>query len=350
MIKTHAPENRIQWVDMAKGYGIILVIFGHLHPKYIVTWIYSFHMPLFFFLSGYCFHVRTPFKDFLKRKISTMIIPYFALGIPIILFAWFEQWYGPLTFNTLKGIIWEYVLQCGRWDVWFLACLFLLNMIYWVIIVKISSTKIQLFLTILLPIIGYTYILLCGGRNPLPWNLDVSLMAAPFFYSGYKYRINESKIIMHFNTCRKQLVLFLGFFVVSILCCFLSKIISGENVNMFKGTYGLPFLTLLSAFAGIICMVFFSMWRYIRSIGYIGENSLLYFAWHEQLCIPICGALLRQVGFPWNESWNNFQKLGYLFLQLLIILLILTIANFVITNTRLCVIVGKQYKTKDKGL
>lgn len=40
--------TRIGWVDIAKGYGILFVIFAHLGVGYIGTWIYTFHMPLFF--------------------------------------------------------------------------------------------------------------------------------------------------------------------------------------------------------------------------------------------------------------------------------------------------------------
>ena len=57
---------RVSWVDTAKGFGIILVVFGHAlrglvnsdlmewtpTARYVDTWIYAFHMPLFFFISG----------------------------------------------------------------------------------------------------------------------------------------------------------------------------------------------------------------------------------------------------------------------------------------------------------
>lgn len=44
-------SKRIEWIDIAKGIGIILVIFGHIiSPSNFRTWIYSFHIPLFFLL------------------------------------------------------------------------------------------------------------------------------------------------------------------------------------------------------------------------------------------------------------------------------------------------------------
>ena len=63
-------KQRNQWVDYAKAIGIILVVYGHVARGLIAaglpmnqTWytlvdsiIYSFHMPLFFFLSGLFFY------------------------------------------------------------------------------------------------------------------------------------------------------------------------------------------------------------------------------------------------------------------------------------------------------
>ena len=47
-------KNRINSLDMAKGIGIILVVVGHstFLEENVLTWISSFHMPLFFVLSG----------------------------------------------------------------------------------------------------------------------------------------------------------------------------------------------------------------------------------------------------------------------------------------------------------
>ena len=63
--KSVPKRNRVYWIDYAKGIGIFLVVIGHvcrgltsgsilspLVAKSIDQWIYAFHMPIFFFLSG----------------------------------------------------------------------------------------------------------------------------------------------------------------------------------------------------------------------------------------------------------------------------------------------------------
>ncbi|ADW75176.1 acyltransferase 3 [Rahnella aceris] len=84
---------REQWVDYAKGIGIILVVIGHVNRgldsagisisepffKMFDSIIYTFHMPLFFFLSGLFFisSIQKNSKpDFIKKKIATIAYPY----------------------------------------------------------------------------------------------------------------------------------------------------------------------------------------------------------------------------------------------------------------------------------
>lgn len=91
-------SSRIEWADYAKSIGIILVVYGHVArglfkagikvPEYIYiladSIVYSFHMPLFFFLSGLFFY-----SSFSKRggiwlalnKIDTIVYPYLVWSI-----------------------------------------------------------------------------------------------------------------------------------------------------------------------------------------------------------------------------------------------------------------------------
>ena len=50
------PLQRIKWIDLTKGVAIFLMVCGHTGiPSLISNWIWSFHMPLFFIISGMLF-------------------------------------------------------------------------------------------------------------------------------------------------------------------------------------------------------------------------------------------------------------------------------------------------------
>lgn len=68
-------NNRIKTIDIAKGLGILLVVIGHSMQtgSYPMRVIWTFHMPLFFFLSGFCYNqYKYTFSTLLKARIRPL--------------------------------------------------------------------------------------------------------------------------------------------------------------------------------------------------------------------------------------------------------------------------------------
>lgn len=78
--------KRIDYIDIVKGITIILMIIGHVSniPTILRTFIFSFHMPLFFIISGYTFKKKKQTK-LLKSSIRRLIIPYLLTGITMLI-------------------------------------------------------------------------------------------------------------------------------------------------------------------------------------------------------------------------------------------------------------------------
>ena len=90
----------IRWIDNLKGFGILLVVIGHAIPREgFGQWIYAFHMPLFFFISGFLLskkmekgHVVDIRKDFMKLTYRLLFPFYFwntLVWFLTFLYAWF---------------------------------------------------------------------------------------------------------------------------------------------------------------------------------------------------------------------------------------------------------------------
>ena len=91
-----STSKRIGWIDTAKAFGIFLVYYGHiaeffywqedchsqlLHYKFV----YSFHMPLFFVLSGYCWRRKGDgFAAFIRKKTFTRLIPFVVFNLMVL--------------------------------------------------------------------------------------------------------------------------------------------------------------------------------------------------------------------------------------------------------------------------
>ena len=78
-------DGRIQWIDFAKVLGIWLVVYAHTPKPLFGEHIFSFHMPLFFMISGYLYKIRNT-KDELKHVVRTLIIPYILFNLLLIPF------------------------------------------------------------------------------------------------------------------------------------------------------------------------------------------------------------------------------------------------------------------------
>ena len=80
-------KKRIEYIDIAKGICILLVVIGHelTWNDALRSFIYSFHIPMFFALSGMVmvvtYELDLPFDLFLKKNINGILKPYFQVSI-----------------------------------------------------------------------------------------------------------------------------------------------------------------------------------------------------------------------------------------------------------------------------
>jgi fucose 4-O-acetylase-like acetyltransferase len=136
-------QKRVGWVDYCKGLGIFLVVIGHVLGglqessiisnsywyRYVGSALYSFHMPLFFFISGLFARrsARKPLIDFIKDKAAVLVYPYFVWsllqGATQVAASHYVN--NPLYFTDLFKIVY---MPIGQF--WFLYTLFIIYVIY----------------------------------------------------------------------------------------------------------------------------------------------------------------------------------------------------------------------------
>ena len=143
--------QRIQWIDQLKGIGIVLMLLGHVcnatfgvFPGIVNFIIYSFHMPLFFFLSGYTFSIEKycNYGEFLWRKIKTILIPMVTFSVFTILVECIIK--GMISANTdysmiqainsLLGIVVQAPAGPYKAMFWFFSTLFIAENILYLLI------------------------------------------------------------------------------------------------------------------------------------------------------------------------------------------------------------------------
>ena len=189
-------KKRIPWIDWSKVIAIYFVVLGHFVTKsnttniIFVHWIYSFHMPFFFFISGYLFRIKEKrFVDLLKRVFHSLIIPYIGLNLLANIFL-IPTWI--LSGQGWNDQLFYFLTADGRGQpgpTWFLIALSWVWMMSWVII-KLKKS-IQYIILVLSIIFAYCF--------PFhPWlRADVAITALPFFMTGYYLR--SRNLLIQFN-------------------------------------------------------------------------------------------------------------------------------------------------------
>lgn len=133
--QNNIQKVRLAWLDIMKGIGIILVVMGHVYSnKMIFNWLYSFHMPLFFIAAGWLYKKKEISVD-VKRRLKTIIIPYYAFGLLILLYwQFFERRFrdSDLSFvRSLRGLLLgQYSYLDFNVHLWFLPCFFVIVVLY----------------------------------------------------------------------------------------------------------------------------------------------------------------------------------------------------------------------------
>jgi len=237
--------NKTLWIDVIKGLGILTVVAGHIYQGEISHYIYLFHMPLFFFISGYLFKPTLAYKKYFTKKVIHLLIPYLTFLILLDSKAIIGFFYNLLS-NSMTNEKWffykdHFFLMLyggnnlkGTFAVfWFITCLFLTQQIINYLINKLSTKKLLPLIFIMLLISYYDSSLF--SKITLPWNANVVFASLPIFYIGYLYKKQNLKV--------NHILL-----VVLLLITILFSFYFPENTyNMKNAFYGIPIITLISS-------------------------------------------------------------------------------------------------------
>ncbi len=278
--------ERVSWIDICRGIGIVLVIYGHgLSGDSYRYIIYAFHMPLFFFLSGVVFHHRKyeHFFTFLKKSIKGVLIPYFmyafiTFGIALLHAknpfsdAAFRQFLGIFYGNGATGGLGFNVV------LWFLPCLFITRLIFAIITEHVNKKTAIIFFLFLFSVLGYLYALYLPTAK-LPFGIETALTAVVFFGIGYLWNARSDKTNILFS---KYLWILFGIFIINlVLFATLNYSLHNQQIDMRLNKFSNYVYFYLAAFSGIFSTIAGSMLiGKNKIIEYIGKHSLVLFIWH----------------------------------------------------------------------
>lgn len=241
------------FINIARAIAMLMVIIGHVSKDPVVTkTIYSFHMPLFFILSGMLYKKSDNWNCIYRIRFKSLIIPYFEFYILTLVYYWIieihfrpselpSEWLRliPLVLGSdFHGYMSHNVV------LWFLPALFSLEIIF-NFIMRIRSQRIRLLIIFTISILGF--MLAHYSFWYLPWGISQAIVMLIFYYSGFK----SNQLFKKINGWSKTnfILIFICLFV--LIGCFpwtlRNDVASGSFPNLI--------LFLLDAYAGSILII-----------------------------------------------------------------------------------------------
>lgn len=263
--------NRVSYIDFFKSIGILLMIMGHIgFGNTFDIYIHAFHMPMFFFISGYLFH-NYDFKKFITKKFKTLILPYFEYGFVNLLACllllqnfkigkYFERF---LFFNN-KGLQLTGAL-------WFLTALFFGLLIFWTLL-KYVPRKFRA-----LTIVGIVFIE-WSLKIRLPFSIDSAIFMLPIIYTGFLLKTYEPNFSKY-----QKFGLSLMLFIVSF-----PLIMHNGMVNARQNVYSNLILFYTNAIVvSYACFLFTKAFSECsnRCLSFIGKHSLEFMCLNQILIL-----------------------------------------------------------------
>lgn len=323
-------KKRLSWLDSLKGIGIFLVLLGHAPiSTNLHYYIYAFHMPLFFFASGYLFDAEKyqKFKNFFIKKFKSLILPYiYFSAISIALYVFYARFGETKEALNFKETLIQFVFAKRNnipynKALWFFPALFTISLIYFLLKKYIKDNLAIISIALILSFAGYSYFKTLIEPK-LFWTLDSSIYYLIFYAAGSLTA--EKSNVLNKKINRYSVYLFFAIaLAINISIIWNAEIF--EQIKFYSNT-------LLFGFAGITALSLFSK-LILEKLGkadifkYLGRNSLAIFALHQALCYPVIGKAFSVL----NINIQNSNLLGLSFAVLSIIMLapiIYVINNF----------------------
>lgn len=329
-------QTRVDYIDILRAIGIISMIMGHIQFGNIFNkWIHIFHMPMFFIISGF-FYKEKNFSTMIKRRIRTLIIPYFVFGLLHCLISFIVN--GHFDSHVFYILFWENTAEGGvpiAGALWFLTAIFITEILFWFLQHLRIATIWTTIIAALVTIAGMA----CATYLPfrLPWAIDAGMVGVGLYQLGKLTKDKMTRILE-----LKFVYSLIGIAFFSILG------LLTPYINIREGNFGIwPTFLINSVGMTFSFWIFFRcfygwikdkkvMQRFVAWIKGIGRESIVYLCLN-QLSILLAGEFITFV-IP-------AESLFFIIVRKLLILIITMVELYIFQklfcNTKLKVVIGK---------
>lgn len=333
-------KKRFLELDILKGIGILLMVFDHVGwGMKIHTYIQSFHMPLFFIVSGFLYK-KNDIKITIKKRYQTLMKPYWIFAIVYIVIKVTLLLVKGFSINELVDMVIAvcvYPTDMAHMPfapaLWFLPCMFITTVLYSIISQYVKTVECKGIIIAIITICGIIYEQM--DLPTLPWTIETVATAIFFWYVGEiiskKYCV-ITKLLNH-----KIIVLLI--WIISIILVF-----TNGCVDMRSARYYIAPLYLLNGVLGTIAYwgiaIQLTLIKIIpikirKLLSYFSINAMAYLCMN-QFFITLVNSLINKM-----KLYYCINRYCINFIIFLAVLSLCTIVNILIKRLKLNFVFGR---------
>ena len=257
--------ERVHWIDIARGIGIIFIIYAHVLGSHDFRYLfYSFHIPLFFFLSGVVYNHRKyiSFFTFFKKSAKGLLLPYFIFAL-ISYILWLTR----LKIDNLSSpeIIRQFLsifyansnngLMAFNNILWFLPTLFVTRILFALITRFSVKARTLIFVLVIFSVFGYLFSIYAFNIK-LPFGAETAISAVVFYGAGFLWNQSEkAKLLLS----KYKYFLFVSLLIVGAYISTIDFNLYGQQIDMRLSHLNNYFYFYIAAFSGIFAWISFSI-------------------------------------------------------------------------------------------
>ena len=323
-------QNRISYLDIARGIAIFLVVFGHCISSTtnpINQTILSFHMPLFFVISGMLLSdkpvANRDVKNWMQKKCKHLLVPQVVLGLFECIFVVIHGFFETRSFTMLS--FGDIVYAILRW--WFLLVLFQVNLIS--LVLKNFIFKSKVLRAVFMVLLSLTVVLQQTGlilQERLPCYVNVLPFALLFYMAGF-----FGKSILERSGEK------IAFVAIAMLVCIIVSQIN-EPVLMYDNRYGNFLMFLITSLLGSYAVIGFSQRISSQFFTWLGQVSIIVYVLQFHVN-QYCKFGIRMIVEKFVQN-NNVAVASTICLTTILSLCICCALAYFISKTRLKIAFG----------
>ena len=283
-----SKNNREMWLDIAKFFGIVLVVLNHMNIKIPLVTFFGgmFYMPVFFVAAGYTYRNKgESFKTFVLGKAKRLLIPYAVCNVFLVLF--FTVLNRSVSKPSVLGIFYSRSMMMkatSEWNMalmsnlnaptWFLTCIFLCLCIYFLVDRKFADAKKRRIAVLAAMAVGI--VLRKVSPVLLPWSIENALFFTGMLEAGRF--LKETGL----SWLRKNEWIYVNLLILFVA---LSYIQGSVNVSISEYGRSMPLYFLTGTVGSILCMKAAELTeRYLKilakPLAFVGRHTLPILCWH----------------------------------------------------------------------